>query len=62
MSKETKARFGKRATESDTCQHILQRTAISNVVMHIVGRDQRRLGVMGKRDQLSKAFTIVRAV
>jgi hypothetical protein len=55
VGEETRARLGQRALLADARQYVLQVPPLGNVVVHVVGGDERDAGALGELDELGEA-------
>jgi hypothetical protein len=55
VGEETRARLGQRALRADARQHVLQVAPLGNVVVHVVGGDERDTGALRELDELGEA-------
>lgn len=53
--KESRPCFGQRALLADARQHVLQITPLGDVVMHVVGGDERDAGALGQFGELRES-------
>jgi len=62
MRKQLQPRFVERAAKTYAGQNILQRTAVRQVIMYVVGRNDRCSGQLTQSRQLCQATAIVLAI
>ena len=58
VGQQTCAGLGERASLADARQHVLQITPLGNVVMHVVGGDERDAGLPGQFGELRETYVV----